>query len=175
MRRLQGVIRSMVGLVAAALGWAAGAAVGSNLARTVLATMLTAVALGLLARRPRVALLAGLGTAVATAVAFIVGRSTITPLMAWPVAGLVIGLSGWALVHRTRARVAALVATPLLGTLGFVLGLVLTAFAGMGANDPLVAGQFLWGGAAGFGLLTIAAMRLASRLERAPVPAGGVS
>ena len=176
MNRPHAVIGSLLGLVAAAVGWAAGALVGSNLGRTVLAATLTAVALGLLARRPRLALLAGVATAAAAGVAFLVGRTAVTPLIAWPVAGLVIGLSSLALLRRTRARVAAIVATPLLGSLGFVLGLALTALAGMGANDPLLAGQFLWGGAAGFGLLTTLTIRgLAARLDRLPAPTGGAS
>jgi hypothetical protein len=174
MNRPHALIWSLLGLVAGAAGWAAGALVGSNLGRTVLAATLTAAALGLLARRPRLALLGGLATAAAAGVAFLVGRTAITPLIAWPVAGLVIGLSSLALLRRTRARVAAVVATPLLGSLGFVLGLALTAFAGMGGNDPLLAGQFLWGGAAGFGLLTIATIRgLAARLDRVPASTGG--
>jgi hypothetical protein len=176
MNRPHAVIWSVLGLVAGALGWAAGALVGSNMGRTVLAATLTAVALGLLARRPRLALLSGLATAAAASFAFLVGRTTITPLIAWPVAGLVIGLSSLALLQRTRARVAAVVATPLLGSLGFVLGMMATVFAGMAANDPVLVGQFLWGGAAGFGLLTIATIRvLGARLERVPASTGGAS
>jgi hypothetical protein len=176
MKRLHGVIWSLLGLLAAGVGWTAGGLVGSNMGRTVFAATLTAVALGLLARRPRVALLAGLATATAASLAFFVGRTTITPLIAWPVAGLVIGLGSLALLRRPRARVAAVVATPLLGLLGFVLGVIVTAFAGMAANDPVLAGQFLWGGAAGFGLLTVATFRvLAACLDRVPASTGGAS
>ena len=176
MQRPHAVIWSLLGLAAAALGWAAGAVVGSNLARTVLAATLTAVALGLLARRPRLALLAGLATAAATAVAFLVGRTTLTPLVAWPVAGLVIGVASLPLLTRTRARVTTVVATPLLGSLGFLVGMVATVFAGMASNDAVLVGQFLWGGAAGFGLLTIGAVRmLGARLDRTMVRAEGAA
>ena len=176
LKRPHGLIWCLLGLVAAGVGWTTGAWVGSNLGRTVLAAALTAVALGLLARRPRLALSAGLATAVSAGLAFLVGRATVTPLIAWPVAGMVIGLSSLALLTRTRARVAAAVATPLLGSVGFILGLVATFFSGMATNDPLLAGQLLLGGAAGFGLLSIAAVRLlAARLDRVAVSAGGAS
>jgi hypothetical protein len=168
------LIWSAVGLGAGALGWASGALIGSNLARTVLAAMSTAVALGLLARRPRLALVAGLATAGAAGLAFSLGRTTITPLLAWPVAGIVIGLSSWPLLTRTRARLTTIVAAPVLGTLGFLVGTVATIAAGMAANDAVLFGQCLWGGAAGFGLLTLAAVRgLGGRLDRAAVGAGG--
>ncbi len=174
MKRPDAWIWCVVGLLAGALGWAAGALFGSNLARTVLAATFTAVALGLLARRPRLAGLAGIVTAAAASLAFLVGRVTVTPLVAWPVAGLVIGLASFPLLTRTRARVTTLVAVPLLGSLGFVVGMAGTILAGFAANDALLFGQCLWGGAAGFGLLTLAAVRvLGARLDRAAVGAGG--
>jgi hypothetical protein len=173
MKRPHAVVWALLGLVAGAGGWAAGALIGSNMGRTVFAATLVAVALGLLARRPRLALLAGLATAAVAAGAFVVGGATITPLLAWPAAGLAIGLSSFALLPRGRARVMAAIATPLLGSLGFLLGMVATGFAGMAVNNPVLAGQFLWGGAAGFGLLTIATVRvLGARLDRVPAPVG---
>jgi hypothetical protein len=120
--------------------------------------------------------LAGLATAVAASLAFFIGRTWITPLIAWPVAGLAIGLTSLALLKRTRARIVTVVATPLLGSLGFVLGMVGTIFAGLAANNAIVVGQFLWGGAAGFGLLTLTTVRiLGARLDRVPVATGGAS
>ncbi len=176
MNRPRAVVWSLSGLLAGAVGWLAGALIGSNMGRTVLAATATAAALGLLARRPRLAAVASLATAAAASLAFLVGRTVVTPLIAWPVAGLVIGLSSLALFDRTRARVAIVVAAPLLGSLGFVLGMVATLFAGMATNDALLVGQFLWGGAAGFGLLTVTTIRLlGARLDRVPAPTGGAS
>ena len=176
MKRSRAAFWSLSGLLAGAFGWLAGALVGSNMGRTVLAAAAIAVACGLLARRPRLAVLAGLATAVAASLAFFIGRTWITPLIAWPVAGLAIGLTSLALLKRTRARIVTVVATPLLGSLGFVLGMVGTIFAGMAANNAIVVGQFLWGGAAGFGLLTLTTVRiLGARLDRVPVATGGAS
>jgi len=163
-------------LLAGAFGWLAGALIGSNMGRTVLAATATAAVLGLLARRPRLAAVSSLATAVAASLAFLAGLGSGTTLIAWPVAGLAIGLSSLALFRRTRARVATLVAAPLLGTLGLVLGMVATLSAGMATNDALLAGQFLWGGAAGFGLLTVTTVRLlGARLDRLPASAGGAA
>lgn len=174
MRRLHALAWSLAGLVAGALGWTAGALAGSNLGRTVLAATFTAFVVGLLARRPRLALLAAAATGLAAGLAFLAGRATFTPLVAWPAAGLAIGLSSLPLLSSTRARVTTIVAAPLVGSLGFVAGMGATILAGFAADDPLLLGQCLWGGAAGFGLLTLAAVGgLAGRLDRAAVRAGG--
>ncbi len=174
MGRPHAVVWSLLGLVAGACGWWAGGLIGSNLVRTIAATMAIAVTFGLLARRPRLALVAGLATGVGAGVAFFAGRTLVTPLIAWPIAGLALGLCSLALLRRTRARVVTLVATPILGALGFLLGMVATIFAGMGANNAILLGQFLGGGAAGFGLLAIATIRiLGARLDRVPAVTGG--
>jgi len=174
--RTPAIVWSLSGLLAGAAGWLAGALIGSNMGRTVLAATAVAAALGLLARRPRLAALAGLATAATATVAFAVGRTVVTPLIAWPAAGLAIGLCSLALFGRTRARIGTVVAAPLVGSLGFVLGIAATGFAGMAANDARVLGQFLGGGAAGFGLLTLTTIRLlGARLDRVPVSAGGAS
>jgi hypothetical protein len=177
MNRPRAVVWSLSGLLAGVVGWLSGALLlGSNMGRTVLAATATAAVLGLLARRPRLAAVAALATAAAASLAFLVGRTAVTPLIAWPVAGLVIGLSSLALLQRARARLVIVVAAPLLGSLGFVLGMVAIVFAGMATNDGLLLGQFLWGGAAGFGLLTIAAIRaLGARLDTVSASAGGAS
>jgi hypothetical protein len=176
MNRPRAVVWSLSGLLAGAFGWLAGALVGSNMGRTVFAATAIAAVVGLLARRPRLAAVASLATAAAASLAFLAGRTALTPLIAWPAAGLVIGLSGLTLFHRTRARVATVVAVPLLGSLGFALGMVATIFAGMATNDALLVGQFLWGGAAGFGLLTMTTIGLlGARLDRVPTPTGGAS
>jgi hypothetical protein len=176
MNRSHAAFWSLSGLLAGACGWLAGGLLGSNMGRTVLAVAAVAAACGLLARRPQLAVVAGLAAAAAASLAFFIGRTLGTPLIAWPVAGLAIGLSSLPLLQRTRARVAIVVATPLLGSLGFVLGMVGTVFAGMTANNAVIVGQFLWGGAAGFGLLTLTTVRvLGARLERVPVAKGGAS
>jgi hypothetical protein len=176
MKGPRAVVWSLSGLLAGAVGWLAGALTGSNMGRTVLAATATAVALGLLAGRPRLSAIAGLATAAAASAAFFVGLTVVTPLIAWPVAAAVIGASSLALFHRTRARVATLVAAPLLGSLGFVLGMVATTFAGMAANDARLVDQFLWGGASGFGLLTLSTIRLlGGRLDRPVTQTGGVA
>ena len=74
LKRPHGLIWCLLGLVSGALGWSAGALAGSILARTVLATMLIAVALGLLARRPRLALIGGAATAAAAALTGVSSR-----------------------------------------------------------------------------------------------------
>ncbi len=176
MNHSRAIVWSLLGLAAGGLGWAAGVVIGSNMGRTVLAVAFTAIALGLLARRPRLAVFAGLATAAAAALAFVVGRATVTPLIAWPVAGLAIGLCSLPLLKRTRARVAAAVAAPLFGSLGLVLGMVAMIVTGMVRNDALILGQFLCGGAAGFGLLTLTTVRvLGGRLDRAPASTGGAA
>jgi hypothetical protein len=176
MNRSHAAFWSLSGLLAGALGWLAGALLGSNMGRTVLAAAAVAAACGLLARRPQLAVVASLATAVAASLAFFIGRTWVTPLIAWPVAGLAVGLSSLALLQRTRARITTIIATPLLGSLGFLLGMVGTIFAGMAANNAIVVGQFLWGGAAGFGLLALTTLRLlGARLDRAPVATGGVA
>ena len=176
MNRPRVVIWLLFGLLAGALGWWAGGIVGSNMGRTVFAATSTAITSGLLARRPLFALGVGAVTAAASGSAFLFGLSAGSPLIAWPVAGLVIGLGSLVSFGRTRARVVTVVAAPLLGSVGFVLGMVATAFAGMAMSDARLAGQCLGGGAAGFGLLTIATIRvLGARLERVPAPKGGVA
>lgn len=176
MKRSHAAFWSLSGLLAGALGWLAGAPLGSIMGRTVFAAAAIAMACGLLARRPRLAVVAGLATAMAASLAFYLGRTWVTPLIAWPVAGVAIGLSSLALLQRTRARIATAVATPLLGSLGFVLGMVGTIFAGMATNNAIVVGQFLCGGAAGFGLLTMTTLRLLGpRLDRVRVATGGAS
>jgi hypothetical protein len=176
MNRSHAAFWSLSGLLAGALGWFAGGLLGSNMGRTVLAVAAIAAACGLLARRPLLGVVAGLAAAAAASLAFFIGGTLGTPLVAWPVAGLAIGISSLTLLQRTRARVAIVVATPLLGSLGFVLGMVGIILAGMAANNAVILGQFLWGGAAGFGLLALTTVRLlGARLDRVPVATGGAS
>ncbi len=170
------VVWSVAGLLSGAIGWLAGGLVGSNMGRTVLAATAIAAIVGLLARRPRLALVAALATAAAAGLAYFVGLAVITPLIAWPVTGLVIGLCCLALFARTRARVATIVAVPVVGSLGFFLGMVATNLGGMALNDARLINHMLGGGAAGFGLLTLTTIRLlGTRLDRVAAPKGGAA
>ena len=176
MKRPHAIVWSLAGLLAGAVGWLAGGLVGSNMGRTVLAATAIAAVVGLLARRLRLALVAALVTAAAASLAYFVGLSVITPLMAWPATGLVIGLCCLPLFGRTRARVATIVAAPLVGSLGFFSGMVATNFAGMAMNDARLVNHMLGGGAAGFGLLTLTTIRLlGARLDRVAAPQGGAA
>ncbi len=170
------VVWSLAGLLAGAVGWLAGALVGSNMGRTVVAATAIAAAVGLLARRLRLALVAALVTAAAASLAYFAGLSMITPLIAWPATGLVIGLCCLALFARTRARVATIVAVPLVGSLGFFLGMVATNLAGMAMSEARLIDHMLGGGAAGFGLLALTTIRLlGGRLDRVAAGKGGAA
>jgi hypothetical protein len=176
MKRPHAVVWSLAGLLAGAVGWLAGALIGSNMGRSVLAATAIAAVFGLLAGRPRLALLTALATAVVATVAYFVGLRVITPLIAWPATGLVIGLCCLPLFGRTRARVATIVAAPLVGSLGFFAGMVGTNLTGMAMNDARLISHMLGGGAAGFGLLTLTTIRLlGTRLDRVAAPKGGAA
>ena len=165
----------LVGLLSAALGWVAGGLIGGLLARTLLAGAFTAAGLGLLSRRPLLGGGAALVAALAGAGAWVLGARLASPLLAWPAIALVVGVAGALMLTRRRARVAAVIGAPLLGTLGLVAGVVLVAFAGFAADDARVLGALLGGGAAGFGLGTLGALRLTRWFEREPVREGGAS
>src|SRR5512143_1278181 len=141
---------ALTGLLAAGAGWASGGLIGGLMARTLLAGAATAVGLALLSHRP----LFGAGTVLAAALAgaggWLLGGRLASPLLAWPAVALVLGVAAAALLTRRRARVAAVVAAPLLGVLGLALGIVAVAFAGFGADDARILAALLGGGAAGF-------------------------
>jgi Na+/H+-translocating membrane pyrophosphatase len=104
-----------------------------------------------------------------------VGQSFFSPLLAWPVAGLVIGVVGAFAFRRRRTRIAFIVGAPLLGSAGFLAGMLATFLAAMRLNDSRVAAQIMLGGAVGFGLLLMAGAAIAGRWLDAPRAAGGAS
>jgi hypothetical protein len=154
---------SLVGLCAGALGWAVGGALGSLAPRTACAIGAIALGFGLLNRRTR---LAALGTLAAVAVAlsaFHLGRSFVTPLLAWPAAALMIGALAAAVARRRRTRIVLIVTAPLLGGIGFLAGYVATFLLARSLNDARIGAEVLLGGAAGFGWLLLLGLAYASR------------
>jgi hypothetical protein len=150
----------VAGLGAGVLGWGLSSVFGDLLAQTIVVAALTGAALGFLAGVPRAALPSVLAAAGASAIAFVLGGLTVTPLLAWPSAALAIGLSASMLMKRRRAKITASLAAPVLGGFGFLAGAAAVALAGFALNNSRVLSEFMWGGAAGFGLLTLGGLRL---------------
>jgi len=166
---------AVAGLGFSALGWIVGGFVGSWAPRTACAVGATAIALGLLNRQPRAALVGAVSAAMVSLAAVQVGQSFFSPLLAWPVAGLVIGVVAAFAFRRRRARIAFIVAAPLLGSVGVVAGMLVIFLTAMGLNDSRVAAQIMLGGAVGFGLLLMAGAAIVGRWLDASRTAGGAS
>ena len=162
----------VAGLGCSALGWIAGGFLGSWAPRTACAVGATALALGLLNRQRGAALVGALSAAFVSLVAVLIGESFFSPLLAWPVAGLIMGVMGAFAFRRTRARIAFLVGAPFLGSLGFLAGVIGTLLAATGLNDSRVSAQFMLGGAVGFGFLLLAGAAVAGRWLDAARTAG---
>jgi len=126
-------------------------------------------------RQPRAALLGAVSTAIVSLAAVQVGQSFSTSLLAWPVAGLVIGVIAAFAFRRRRTRIAFIVAAPLLGSVGVVAGMMAVFLIARGLNDPRVAAQTMLGGAAGFGLLVMAGAAIIGRWLDGSRAAGGAS
>ncbi len=165
----------VAGLGFSALGWIAGGFLGSWAPRTACAVGAIALALGLLNRQPRAALVGAVSAAIVSLAAVRIGQSFFSPLLAWPVAGLVIGVVGASAFRRRRTRIAFIVGAPLLGSIGFLAGMLATLLAAMGLNDSRVSAQIMLGGAVGFGFLLMAGAAIAGRWLDATRAAGGVS
>ena len=163
------------GLGFSALGWIVGGVLGSWAPRTACAVGATAIAMGLLNRQPRAALLGAVSIAMVSLAAVQVGQSYITSLLAWPVAGLVIGVVGAFAFRRRRTRIAFIVAAPLLGSVGVAAGMLAVFLTARELNDPRVAAQTMLGGAAGFGLLVMAGAAIIGRWLDGSRAAGGAS
>jgi hypothetical protein len=174
-RRYPFVLWLVASLGFSALGWITGGFLGSWTPRMACAVAATALALGLLTGQRGAALVGAASAALVTLVAFRVGLSFYTPLIAWPVAGLVIGVMGAFLFRRRRARIAYIVAAPFLAFLGFLAGTLATLLVAWGVNDPRVSAQFMLGGAAGFGFLLIAGAAIAEHWLDSTKKAGRVS
>src|SRR5271157_1659350 len=163
---------AVAGLGFSALGWIVGGFLGSWAPRIACAVGATAIALGLLNRQPRAALVGAVTAALVSLAAVRVGQSFFSPLLAWPVAALVIGVVGAFAFRRRRARIAFIVAAPFLGSVGVVAGMLAIFLTAMGLNDSRVAAQIMLGGAVGFGLLLLVGAAIVGRWLDASPAAG---
>ncbi len=163
MKRPSAGLWFLAGLTCAALGWIAGGLIGTVAGRTVLACGFTGAALGLLVRRYPLGGVAALACAATAGAGWALGPRLGSPLLAWPLAALVLGLAGAFLPQARLARIAAVVVTPFLGGLGFAAGAVGVVVVGLAANDARVMEQLLAGGAAGFGCASLGGLALIAR------------
>ncbi|MGO9824560.1 MAG: hypothetical protein ACLQBU_11460 [Terriglobales bacterium] len=166
---------AVAGIGFSAFGWIVGGFVGSWAPRIACAVGATAIALGLLNRQPRAAFVGAVSAAMVGLAAVRVGQSFFSPLLAWPVAALVIGVVGAFAFRRRRARIAFIVAAPLLGSVGVVAGMLAIFLIARGLNDSRVAAQIMLGGAVGFGLLLTVGAAIVGRWLDASRAAGGAS
>jgi hypothetical protein len=163
LRRHSLLLWAAAGLSFSALGWIAGGFLGSWTPRIACAVAATAMAFGLLTRRPRAALVGAVSVAIVGLAAVQIGHYYFSPLLAWPVASLAIGVMGAFGFHRLRAKIAFIIGAPVLGSLGFVAGLLATFLTARWLNDSRLAAQILLGGAIGFGLLLMISAAIADR------------
>ena len=174
-RRHSLLLWPLAGLGFSALGWIVGGFLGSWAPRTACAVGATAIALGLLNRQPRAALVGAVSAGIVSLAAVQIGEFFFSPLLAWPVAALVVGVVGAFAFRRRRTRIAFIVGAPLLGSAGFLAGMLATFLAAMRLNDSRVAAQIMLGGAVGFGLLLMAGAVIAGRWLDATRAAGEMS
>jgi len=172
-RRLLVWIAAGVGV--SAVGWIAGGCLGSWAPRTACAVAATALTVGLLNRQPGAAILGAMSAAIVSLAAVRIGESFYSSLLAWPAAGLVIAVMGAFTFRRLRARIVFIVGAPLLGSVGFLAGMIATLLAAMGLNDSRVSAQFMLGGAVGFGFLLMAGAAITGRWLDGTRAAGGAS
>lgn len=169
MRRFSFLAWLVLPPVTSALGWILGGLFGSYLPRTVLATIGAAIALDLLSRNGRIVWTC-VAVALASLAAFLFGLRVVTPLLAWPVAALAMGVSASFTLTRRWAKIASVAIAPVLGVAGFVLGISVIVFLGFARDDNVLLGQFLLGGSAGFGLFTVLGLAMIRRwLDHTPV------
>jgi len=162
MRWLSVLRWSLVGLVSAAVGCLAGSLLGSFWPQTVVATTFAGAAFGLLVGRRRLAVIASGAAAVVSLLAFYLGNFAVSPLIAWPLAGLAIALAALPVLSTRRAKIGAALSAPILAGAGFACGAALVAFAGLSLDDSQWVARFMLGGAGGFGFLVLAGMRIAT-------------
>ena len=162
MRSLSVLFWALVGLLSAVVGCFLGGLLGSFWPQTVIATSAAGAAFGFLTGRRRLVLVAAGAAAAVSLVAFFLGTFAVTPLVAWPLAGLAIGLGGLPVLPTKRAKIGAAISAPILGGAGFALGAALIAFAGLSLDNSQWVAKFMLGGAAGFGFLVLAGMRIAT-------------
>ncbi len=162
MRWLSILLWSLVGLISASVGCLAGGLLGSFWPQTVIATTAAGAAFGFLIGRQRLVVLAAAAAATVSFLAFYLGTFTVSPLLAWPLAGLAIGLAALPALPSRRAKIGAVVSAPILAGVGFACGSALVAFAGLSLDNSQWVARFMLGGAAGFGFLVLAGMRIAT-------------
>ncbi len=169
MRRSSFVVWALAGFVCGGTGWAFGSLLGSFLPQTVIGASAVGVALGILTRQVRIAVLSGAAAGLTAAVAFLIGGRIATAFAAWPCAALVIGIFAAILLSRRGARIATLVAAPFLGTAGFIVGGAGLFLVGLALNESRIVAEFMGGGSAGFGLFTLGGIRIMGGwLDRMP-------
>jgi hypothetical protein len=169
------VVWTIVGVGFPVLGWVVGGLLGAWTPRIACAAGATAIAVGLLNRRPGAALVGAISAAILSVVAVQIGELFFSPLLAWPVAGLVIGAVGAFAFRRRRAKIAFVIGAPLLGSVGVLAGMVGTFLVAKQLNDSRLAAQILLGGAVGFGLLLMACAAITGRWLDATRTAGEAS
>ncbi len=152
---------SLVGLISASVGCLIGGLLGSFGPQIVSATTAAGAALGFLTGRRRLIVIAAGAAAAVSFLAYFLGRFAVTPLVAWPLAGLAIPLASLPAFSGRRAKIGAAVSGPILAGVGFALGSAVVAFAGLSLDDSQWVAHFMLGGAAGFGFLLLAGMRIA--------------
>ena len=162
MRWLSLVGWSLVGLLSASIGCLVGGLIGSFGPQIVAAATTVGAAVGLLTGRRRLVAIAAGAAAGISLLAYFLGAFAVTPLAAWPLAGLAIALASLPALPSRRAKIGAAVAAPILAAAGFALGSALVTFAGLSLNNSQWVAHFMLGGAAGFGCLLLAGMRIAS-------------
>ena len=166
---------ALAGIGCPALGWVLGGFLGSWAPRTACAVGATAIVLGLLNRQPRAALVGAVSAVIVSLAAVQIGHSIVSPLLAWPAAALVIAVVGAFAFRRRRAMIAFVLGAPVLGSVGFVAGMLATFLTARGLNDSRLAAQTLLGGAVGFGLLLMTSAAIAGRWLDATRADGGAS
>jgi hypothetical protein len=162
MRWLSILVWSLVGLVSASVGCLTGALLGSFGPQTLMATAAVGAAFGLLTGRLRLAVTAAGVAAAVSLLGFFLGTFAVTPLLAWPLAGLAIALACLPALPTRRARIGAALSAPILAGAGFACGSALVVLVGLSIDDSQWVAHFMLGGAAGFGFLLLAGMRIAS-------------
>lgn len=163
MRWLSVLSWSLVGLASASIGCLLGSLLGSFLPQTVVSTAAAGAAFGALAGRWRLAVVAAAATVALSLPAFFLGTITVSPLIAWPLAGLAMGLTALPGVRRTRDKVGTVISAPVLAAAGFGGGATLVILLGLALESSRWVSHFMLGGAAGFGFLVLAGLRIATR------------
>ena len=145
----------LIGFLSATLGWAVGGLFGTFLPRLVMAVAATGASFGLLLGSMRITIIAAVAAAAGGVTFWTIGSRAFSPLIAWPMAALCIGLAGSVHLRSNRSRIEMALLSPILGLLGFGGGVAVVGLAGLVFSDSVVLGEFMIGGAAGFGLAVV--------------------